>query len=417
MTRLRNRAFLKDASALAVLDALDAAGSGQTRFVGGAVRDGLRGVQHGGTKADIDLATQLTPDMVVAALEAVGLKAVPTGIAHGTVTAIAHGKPVEVTTLRRDLETNGRHAVVAFTDDWGADAARRDFTMNSLYCDRDGTVSDPTTAGVADALAGRVVFVGDPACRIAEDGLRILRFFRFHAWHGHGEPDGAGLNACAERADDLAALSAERVWKETRRLLEAPDPRVALRAMAASGVLARVLPEAHGLDLLDRLVDIEASLFLDIDPMQRLMALVPREPGLVAGLGTRFRLSNAEADRLTGWASDQTRIVSFLSAREVRAALYRMGRPVWLDRVRLAWALDGGPRRASQWRALAAMADGFVAPKFPINGTHVVAAGCRPGAPVGAVLREVERWWVDNDFIDDDLSLAERLKAVVQGLG
>ena len=289
--------------------------------------------------------------------------------------------------------------------------------MNALYSDRSGTIFDPTGRGVADAQAGRVVFVGDPALRIVEDGLRILRFFRFHAWHGLGAPDPDGLAACGALASNLSALSAERVWKELKRLLEAPDPRIAVRAMAASGVLSHVLPEAEGLGRFDALVDIEASLFLDVDPLQRLMALLPRDPPVIVLLAGRLRLSNAEADRLGAWAGDQTRLVSWLSAREVRAALYRMGRPVWLDRVRLEWANDPEPRRASQWRALLALADGFVPPRFPLNGTHAVAAGARPGPAVGAVLREVERWWVDNDFIDDDLSIAERLKAVVQGLG
>jgi poly(A) polymerase len=410
---LRNRAFLKDAAALAVLDALDAAGLGQTLFVGGAVRDGVRGV----AKSDIDLATQLTPDSVIKALGEADLKAIPTGLTHGTVTAVAHGRPVEVTTLRQDVETDGRHAVVAFTANWAQDAARRDFTMNSLYCDRDGNVFDPTGRGVDDAMAGRVVFVGDPTQRIEEDGLRILRFFRFHAWHGNAAPNALGLNACSAKADAIATLSAERVWKELKRLLEAPDPRVALRAMASSGVLTQVLPEADGLSRLDSLVDIETSLFLEIDPMHRLMALIPRDAGVISSLSQRLKLSNQEADRLTQWGEDQTRIVSWLSAKEVRAALYRMGRQVWLDRVRLEWAKDREPRRASQWRALLALADGFVPPKFPLNGTHVVAAGARPGPAVGAVLREVERWWIDTDFTDDELSLAERLKAVVQGLG
>lgn len=410
---LRNRAFLKDASALAVLDCLDAARPGATRFVGGVVRDSIRGI----ASADIDLATQLLPDTVLAALQEAGIRAIPTGIEHGTITAVVHARPVEITTLRKDVATDGRRAVVAFTEDWTDDAARRDFTMNSLYCDRDGTVHEPAGSGIADAMAGRVVFVGVPDQRIREDFLRILRFFRFNAWHGHGALDGPGLAACASLAEGMNALSAERVWKEIKRLLAAPDPREALRAMAATGVLGVILPEADGQSRLDSLCEIESTLFLEADPMQRLMAMLPRSAGAVSALSKRLRLSNDEADRLTAWAEDATTLNSWLSAREVRAALYRMGHALWLDRVRLAWADDPEPRRQNQWRTLLALANGFVPPRFPINGLQVVEAGARPGPAVGAVLAEVERWWVDNDFIDDELSLAERLKAVVQALG
>jgi poly(A) polymerase len=408
-----NAPFLTDPRCRQVIDALQAARPACVRFVGGCVRDALMRRPAG----DVDLATQLTPDAVIAALAAAGLRHAPTGLAHGTVTAIVEGRPFEITSLRRDVATDGRRAVVAFTEDWALDAARRDFHLNAIYCDPDGVLFDPTGQGVADAKAGRVRFVGDPATRIAEDGLRILRFFRFNAWHGRGALDGPGLQACAAGRAGLAALSVERVWSELKKLLAAPDPGEAVRAMATTGILTDVLPEAECVGRLDALLAIEGALFLDPDPMQRLMALLPRDPAVAKGLASRLRLSGAEAGRLTRWAGDATRIVSHLSMREVRAALYRLGDELWADRVRLAWAGDAEPRRASQWRALLALSNGFTRPRFPLDGAMVLAAGARPGPAVGEILAEVERWWVDNDFIEDELSLIERLKAVTQALG
>ena len=396
-----------------LLELLEPLVPGGTRLVGGCVRDALLGREVG----DVDAATVLEPRAVLEAAAAAGIRAIPTGLAHGTVTLVIDGAPMEVTTLRRDVATDGRHATVAYTDEWPLDAARRDFRLNTLYLDAAGVVHDPTGDGVADARAGRIRFVGDPATRIAEDSLRILRFFRFHAWYGRGEPDREALAACADGAGRLDNLSVERVWKELKRLLGAPDPGPALRAMAASGILAALLPEADGTSRLSSLLAIETGLFVDTDPMQRLMALLPREPDRVACLAARLRLSRAESDRLAAWAGDATRIVSWLSAREVRAALYRMGPQLWHDRIRLAWAADPEPRRQPQWRALQALASGFVAPVLPVTGTQVLAAGARPGPAVGTILAELERWWIDTDFTDDDLSLAERLKALVQALG
>jgi poly(A) polymerase len=393
--------------------ALDVAQPGATRLVGGCVRDALLGI----TPIDVDLATQLLPEQVIATCQTQGIRTIPTGMAHGTITAIVDGKSFEITTLRKDIATDGRHAQVAFTDDWHADAMRRDFTMNALYLDADGIIHDPTEQGVADAKAGRVVFVGDPDQRILEDHLRILRFFRFSARFEKRSIDGDALAACGRHANAIANLSVERVWGELKRILATPDPRSALKAMATSGVLAAVLPEAKGLIDFNNLVAIETSAFLDVDPMQRLMALLPRDTAIVSALSARLKLSNTEMDRLTAWANDQTKLVSYLSAREVRAALYWMGNGLYLDRVRLAWASDPEPRRTTQWRTMIAFEGGFVAPKFPVGGNQVIAAGARPGPAVGAILAEVERWWVENDFIDDELSVIERLKAVVQGLG
>jgi poly(A) polymerase len=414
MTLLAKHKLLTDPALLKLWQALDAYQiDAASRLVGGCVRDAVLGIMA----IDIDLATQLLPEQVILACDAADIRTIPTGIAHGTVTAVVNGKSFEITTLRKDVATDGRHAVVAFTDDWHADAARRDFTMNSLYCDRQGTIFDPTGQGVGDAKAGQVVFVGEPDQRILEDHLRILRYFRFCARFAKAPLEGPELAACARHAKAIEDLSVERVWSELKKILATPEPMHAITAMAACGVMGVVLPETKGLADLQNLVTIENSAFLETDPMQRLMALLPRDATLAATLGERLKLSNVEADRLIAWAGDQTKLVSYLSAREVRVALYWMGNDLYLDRVRLAWASDPEPRRNTQWRTMIAFEGGFVAPKFPVDGNQVLAAGARAGPAVGAILAEVERWWVDNDFIDDELSVIERLKAVVQGLG
>ncbi len=268
VVNLADQPWLTRPATRAVIAALEAAGGpGCVRFVGGCVRNSLVGQGID----DIDLATRLLPVQTMAALKAAGLKVVPTGIDHGTVTAISQRIPYEITTLRRDVSTDGRNATVAFTDDWAEDAARRDFRLNALYCDAEGVIFDPTGAGVEDALAGRIVFVGDAATRIREDYLRILRFFRFYAWYGRAEPDAEGLAACAAEAEGMGRLSAERVSKELLKLLAAPDPRRAVRAMAESGVLARVIaPELSA----DGLAVFEAMVEVSKDPVLRLSAFI-----------------------------------------------------------------------------------------------------------------------------------------------
>jgi poly(A) polymerase len=279
-------AFLADPTLVAVLAALPDA-----RVVGGAVRDWLAGR----AVSDIDLATAWPPDVVTTALEQAGLRAVPTGVAHGTVTALSGGRGFEVTTLRRDVETDGRHAVVAFTDDWRQDAARRDFTFNALSLTRDGMVFD-YFAGRADLAAGIVRFVGDPATRIAEDALRILRFFRFHARYGRGAPDPAALAGIKVGLAGLAILSAERVWSEILRILAAPDPSGAVALMAELGVLAAILPEGANPWALERLVATGAP----ADPLLRFAAL---STGPAEAVGARLRLSGAEREMLAALQS------------------------------------------------------------------------------------------------------------------
>jgi poly(A) polymerase len=375
---------------------------GEARFVGGVVRNALMGLEV----SDIDIATPLMPDKVTKRLEAAGIKAVPTGIEHGTVTAVANGKPFEVTTLRRDVETDGRRAVVAFSTDWAEDAQRRDFTMNALYAAPDGEVFD-TVGGVEDLRAGRLRFVGDAATRIREDYLRILRLFRFHAWYGKGEMDGEALAASVALKAGLQSLSAERVQKEMLRLLEADGPVPSLRTMAATGILSEVLPGPVNLARLERLVAIDTDNFFPPDAILRLAAL---------GAGENLRLSNAQAERLEDLAAAREKIVSYLSIKDVRRLLYLLGPKRFKDRVFLKWAEDPKESNAIQWRALLAMADAWQKPVFPLTGSNVMNAGVPHGPLVGRVLSEVEEWWIESDFTDDEFSLAERLKAVVQAL-
>jgi poly(A) polymerase len=397
----------------AVMAALaKAAGPEGARFVGGCVRNALLGQPV----ADIDIATVLPPSEVTRALTAAGLKAIPTGLAHGTVTAVAEGRPFEITTLRRDVETDGRRAVVAFTDDWSEDAARRDFRLNALYADIEGRLFDPTGAGIADARVGAIIFVGDAETRIREDGLRILRFFRFNAWYGKGAPDSAGLAACARLRGLLSGLSAERVAKELLTLLDADDPRRAVAAMAEVGILAEVLPEAGARRRFEALVGIESTMLFNQDALLRLAALLLDEPAAGVGLARRLRLSNAGRVRLEAALKPSPKIVSWMSPRQVRQEVYRLGVQAFCDRVILSWAASDRPAATPQWRALLPMAKSWPRPTLPLSGEEVVAAGVPRGPLVGEVLREVEAWWVDNDFVTDKLSIIEVLKAVAQGI-
>lgn len=412
---LARQAWMAHPATVAVMDALAAvAGVDGARFVGGCVRDALLGREVG----DIDIATVLTPPQVKAALEAARIAALPTGEAHGTITALSQGRPFEITTLRRDVETDGRHAVVEFTTDWGEDAARRDFRLNALYADAQGVILDPTGHGVADARAGAIIFVGEPQARIREDAIRILRFFRFLAWYGRGEPDAAGLAACADLKDLAASLSAERVAKELLGLLAASDPRAAVRLMAASGVLTVVLPEASGVGLtrFERLAAIESEQTFEADAVLRLAALLPDGAAVASAAADRLRLSNAQKARLIAAATPDPAIVSWMSPKAVRQCVYRLGADAFCDKVMLAWAVSDRPAAGVQWRALIPMARTWPRPSLPLTGEEVMAAGVPHGPMVGKVLAEVEAWWADNDFPADKLSLIERLKAVAQGM-
>jgi poly(A) polymerase len=315
---------------------------------------------------------------------------VPTGLKHGTVTAIVKGRPFELTTLRRDVETDGRRAVVAFTDDWLEDAKRRDFTFNAMYADPDGTIWDPFD-GRADLLAGRVRFIGDPDQRIAEDHLRILRFFRFYAWFGRSPLDGAGFDACRRNAGSLSSLSAERVAKELLRLLAAPAPADALEAMAEAGALDHWLPEYAGTARLKALIVREDT----PDPLRRLAAIVSPPATAVA---KRLKLSTQQSLRLQLMLEPAE--PGDLENR--RAALYRLGTSLFIDRVLLE-----GP---DDWRAALALARSWTPPELPIGGADALALGLKPGPQVGALLEAVERWWIAGDFSADRTACLVELK-------
>ncbi len=382
---------------------------GDARFVGGAVRNAILGVPV----ADVDIAVPMRPEEVLARLKSHDIRAIPTGIEHGTVTALVGGKIFEITALRRDVETDGRHAVIAFTEDWAEDAARRDFTINALYARLDGEIFDYAT-GVEDLIAGRVRFMGDPKTRIAEDYLRILRLFRFHAWYGKGEIDADALRAAAQARDSLHSLSGERVAKELLKLLEAANPAPALRMMAATGILPELLPGALQLPRLERLAQIDVQDHLAPDAILRLAALLPDDGRIITRVADRLRLSNAQRARLLAMPGGDQATGDRLSAAQARRILYRIGPQAFRDRVLLQWA--GAPRGVSAmpWRLLLTMADNWQAPRFPLTGRDVMAAGVPEGPEVGKVLAALEEWWVGGDFAADEGALRDRLAVMVR---
>ena len=356
------------------LDPLVAAlgGGEMTRLIGGVVRDTLLGVPV----SDIDMATRLTPDAVMARLKIAGIKSVPTGIAHGTVTAVMPSGPVEITTLRRDVSTDGRRATVAFTDDWREDAARRDFTINALSANPEtGEVFD-YFGGRDDLSSGHVRFIGAPLQRIAEDHLRILRFFRFFARFGKGEPDGAAYDACTTRANDLMTLSRERIASEFLKLLSYPMPVAAICLMLVRDILKPVLPEITSADLLDSVVRREGA---PGHPIRRFAALIGPNPAAAKDIATRLKLSKAQTKRLViacGWTEPFD---------TVSALAYRLG-------------IDGARDRLLLGGADAMILDSWKRPIFPITGGSLIKRGLESGPGVAITLAKVENAWIDAGF-------------------
>jgi poly(A) polymerase len=408
-TSLAGAAWLLRPETQVVLGALASAGH-DARIVGGAVRNALLGEPV----TDIDIATTATPDEVTAAARAAGLGAVPTGLAHGTVTVIADGVPFEVTTLREDVETFGRHARVAFTADWAADARRRDFTINALYCDRDGNVSDPL-GGLDDLAARRVRFIGDARERIREDALRILRFFRFNAQYAHDVPDPDGLAACAAERARLAHLSAERVRAELLKLLAAPGAAPAIAVMFTHGFIVDVLGRAPRIGLLERLVALDAAAQRTADPLLRLSVLAVAVDEDRDHLAARLRLSRAERDDLAIVDPRLLALVALDIAGQHRA-LYTSGAVRW-RRLAIAGAAtaEAGVARAA-WDALHALADRWQVPRFPLGGRDAVALGLAPGPQIGALLADLEADWIAEDFAAGPAELQARLVARVAAL-
>ncbi|MDA8230766.1 MAG: CCA tRNA nucleotidyltransferase [Magnetospirillum sp.] len=386
----------------AVIAALTRDGA-QVRFVGGCVRDSVlrRPIK------DVDIATHDPPERVMTLLDAAGIHAIPTGIAHGTVTAVIGKAHYEITTLREDVETFGRHARVAYTDDWTADAARRDFTINAMFADPQGRIYDPF-GGLADLGAGRVRFVGDPVRRIAEDVLRLLRFFRFHAHYGRPPMNRAALTACRRMAPRLSALSGERVAGELVRLLQAPDPAEVLIVMRAEDILQHILPEAHALDRLKVLTWLETRAMVresvGPDPIRRLGAMVTADAAGAKAIAERLKLSNTQAVRLSAIVAPPVAITAGMDTPAVRRILRRIGPDRFRDLALVAWAgersrANGASSDATaRWMAMLDAADSWVPVALPVRGKDCLDLGLARGKAVGALLTDVERWWEDRDY-------------------
>ncbi|MBV8523731.1 MAG: CCA tRNA nucleotidyltransferase [Acetobacteraceae bacterium] len=390
--RIPPPSFLADPPLRAVLAALPDA-----RLVGGCVRDTLAGLEV----ADIDLATPWRPEEVLRALQREGIRAIPTGLDHGTVTAAAGGRGFEITTLRRDLETDGRRARVGFTDDWREDAARRDFTINAMSLAPDGAVYD-YFGGILDLRAGRVRFVGNPASRIAEDYLRILRFFRFFARYNRGQPDSEAIAAIRAGIPGISVLSAERVWSELKRILAAADPRGALTLMDELGVLEVIMPGGADPAALARLIEAGAP----ADPLLRLAALRTGDPGVLAD---RLKLSGAERDQLLAWVDGPPPDPSWDDAA-LRRALANTPKETLLART---WLQGDG---SAAWSELRNRLIQVPAPVFPLGGKDVVALGVPPGPRVGELIRQVREWWMQGGCSADASACREELRRRVDCL-
>lgn len=398
--------WLSDARLQRVLAALAAEG-GEARVAGGAVRNALLDEPVG----DMDVATTEVPMRVVELARRAGLEVHPTGLDHGTVTVVAKdgdgSRAFEVTTLRIDVETYGRHAQVAFTDDWTADAQRRDFTMNALYCDGAGTVFDPV-GGFPDILERRVRFVGEPQERIREDFLRILRFFRFQARYGQSDPDADGLAACVALQEGLETLSAERVRQEMLKLLVAPGAVPVLRTMVETGIAARILPTGPDVARFARMAGIDAEEDLKPDPLLRLAAMALAGPDDAATLRRALRLSNAEYGRL------QHLVLSVpptpaLRDNERRIVLYQMGQQGYCDAVRFSWSSDDRAFTTEDWAELLRLPAHWAVPRFPVSGADLASRGVPAGPDMGRILKHLEDWWMAAGFPADKHAVLDQM--------
>ncbi|MEM0985856.1 MAG: CCA tRNA nucleotidyltransferase [Pseudomonadota bacterium] len=392
--------WLTAPSTTRLVDVLEVERPGAARFVGGCVRNAIMGRPVD----DIDLATQLRPDRVMAALERAGIRTVPTGIDHGTVIAIVEGTPFEITTLRRDVETDGRRAIVEFTEDWSEDAARRDFRLNALYAEPNGTLHDPVGGGLSDAMDGQVIFIGDADQRLREDYLRILRFFRFNAWYGR-RIDTAGAMACERQKHGLGSIAAERIWKELRKLLAAPDPSLALAAMQDTGILAFVLgDDLGGTHRTARLVSFERDIGEPPDPLRRLLTLIPGNKQWIEDFASRLRLSRRESGRLIAWAEPGLPALGDAASAEVRAGIYRFGAEAVFDRALVEHCRSDTPVKDAFIDAIR----NWSPPRFPLTGDDAKGLGLS-GAAIGRALKIAEQVWIDSDFTLDKPALMQVL--------
>ncbi|MBP1861091.1 CCA tRNA nucleotidyltransferase [Rhizobium herbae] len=416
MTSVATEAWFSAPALTRVFDLLNADG-GEVRVVGGAVRNSLMGL----AVADIDMATTLLPEEVVARAKSAGIKSVPTGIEHGTVTLVVDGAPYEVTTLRRDVETDGRRAEVAFGTDWQVDAERRDLTINALYANAKGEVID-LVGGLADIEKRNIRFIGNAAERVAEDYLRVLRFFRFFAHYGSGRPDADGLRACAQARSKLSGLSAERVWSELKKLLSAEDPGRALLWMRTSGVLTEILPESEkwGIDAIPGLVSAEQTFGWQPDPLLRLAAMIPPDAERLDAMAKRLRLSKAEAASFAAWTK-APRLPAVIADTAFDRLLYRNGAYGLMTSLRLALASsrqksENDPAQlpeTARLKRLLTRAEKWQKPVFPLTGSDVLAVGIPAGPRVGEILGQLEDTWVDGNFNADRATLVARLQSLV----
>ncbi|MDY0009371.1 MAG: CCA tRNA nucleotidyltransferase [Bdellovibrionales bacterium] len=399
--KLSKQAWMVAPETLRVMHALQA-NDGDARFVGGCVRDALvnRRVM------DIDIATPLKPEEVIARLEADKITVVPTGLKHGTVTAVIDGSPFEITTLRRDVATYGRHADVDFTDDWRVDAARRDFTMNALSATIDGDVHD-YFGGMEDLRIGRVAFIGDAEARIREDVLRILRFFRFYAHLGRGAADVAALAACEKMADQIPRLSAERVRTETLKLLESPRCADVWQLMMEHRIVTQFLPEATHVERLRRLVALEEKYHSPGFVMRRLAAVLEVTVQGVSDISHDLRLSNEQTQQLYAMLEPALDVHLRMTEKQTRAVVYRLGNDLVRSLLLLQAADKGQEENLAE---IYTCATGFRAPRFPMLGDDVLALGIAAGPEVGRILANIEDWWVAQDFVPGRTACLKKLQ-------
>jgi len=398
-----SQAWLFDDKLQSLLDLLSRQ-DGEARVVGGAVRNALLGEPI----RDIDLATTLLPQEVMQRAHFAGFKAVATGIDFGTVTIVIDHTGFEVTTLRQDIKTDGRRAHVSFGRDWQADAKRRDFTINALYCDAQGRIYD-AVGGLDDIKTRQIRFIGDAETRIREDYLRILRFFRFFAHYGSGRPDATALKATVKLKAGVLQLSAERVWGEVKKLLDAPDPARALLWMRQSGILTLLVPESEkwGIDSIHALIAAEKEKVFAPDPLLRLMAIIPPDGERVKSLAKRLKLSQKEQKRLMDWAN-LVKITPDCSSSALKKLIYRHGRLAVQDKLKLALiSAQNGERTA--YRALLEVSTNWHKPHFPLKGRDLMAAGLSEGPEMGRILKALEEKWIQEGF-PAQFPLKDRIK-------
>jgi poly(A) polymerase len=390
-----------------VLDVLDSVRAGASRFVGGCVRNALLGEPI----ADIDIATQLSPDEVMNAAKAAGLTVVPTGIEHGTVSIIVEGEAFEITSLRRDVETDGRRAVVTFTQNWNEDAQRRDFRLNALYADRNGIIYDPT-GGLQDVDDRRFVFVGSPEDRIREDYLRVLRMFRFEAWYGDGHMDKAGLAASQDLKEGLTTLSVERVWVELKKILAAPDPREVMAVMSRLGILKILLDVNHPLRVLDAIIAQDVISGMAPDSLLRFVALADGGLERIRTMAAKLKMSKAEAKRLKGAVDPSSKedvLAAFSDLASAEKAIMALGVQAFEDQARLAAAGEIVPP-PRDWTLLSKFAREWKQPDFPLNGGDLILLGYEPGPMLGDAMDKLKAHWITERFVPNKEELLGLLK-------